>query len=215
MELHLLKQETQQVTLIIVCLWRTEFLWRKLVANINYIQNRNMGDYGNHTKVIFPASWQIGRGSETLPNIACGQRGTRAEGGWPREDDKYSEVTSGEQHTSDCAAGPDHQYPSSGEQLSQPPAKPTQAECAATQGMEHWRTWLKLTETVYFMSCPFAESEWNRAVQDRFGCSRAGAAAATRLCGWTCQTCARTTSGEAAAYQPTRAPKNRVFLSKK
>lgn len=104
---------------------------------------------------FFLASWQIGGGSETVPNIACWQRDSWVEGEWPREDDKYSEVTSGEQYASDCAAGPHHQYPSSGEQLSQQPVKPEQAKHAAAQGKERWRAWLKLPETSYIVYLVF------------------------------------------------------------
>lgn len=122
-EVHLMEQETQQVIINrCVCMCVTCSFWWLI-----------------ETTLIFPASCQVGRGSDAVPDPACRQRNTEAEVGWPREDDGCSEVANGEQHADDSTAQPYHRQPSPGEQPPQQPAKPAQAGDSAAQGQEHGR----------------------------------------------------------------------------
>lgn len=88
------------------------------------------------TERIFPASCQVGWGSEAVPDLAGRQRDSEAKDGWPREDDRYSEVADGEQLTDDSPAQPHHRQPSPAEQAPQRAAKPAQAGDSAAHGQK-------------------------------------------------------------------------------
>lgn len=88
----------------------------------------------NKAKLIVPAPVLVARGSESVPDAACGGRDAAAEAGWPRQADSYAKAADGEQHPN---AQPHHRQPAPGEQPPQQPAKPAQAGESAAQGQEH------------------------------------------------------------------------------